>query len=202
MEKSLNTYVILDTARIFGELYTAQSLQPEFLNLYKGQPDELESVAPYLFVCHHNTEFEKWLRDKGWGKSWGIFLDTTVSAEELLIHFKNFIFRKTPEGKDFFFRFYDPRVIRKFLLSYNTIQLKAFFGPVKKFYCEDEDDLFALIFSFEGAKLSVEKVEASLLFPSRTAKKGSIPASDEIDNTTSQVNVALDSKRPGRKFFD
>jgi hypothetical protein len=195
-------YTILDAARIFGELYTAQALQKDFVNLYKGQPDELESVAPYLFAYNYNTEFGKWLRDNGWGKSWGIFLETTVSSEELFTHFKNFIFRKTPEGKDFFFRFYDPRVMRKFLLSYNTIQLKSFFGPIKRFFCEDEDELFALIFSFDGASLSVEKVEASILFPPTAIIKTTVQTTGKIEVATKPVAVALDSKKQGRKFFD
>lgn len=197
------THCVLDAARIFNDIYTAQSLQPESVNLYKGQPDELESVAPYLFTYEHQSPFAYWLKENGWGKSWGVFIETPVSMEDLFLHFRNFLYIKTPEGKDFFFRFYDPRVLRKLLLRYNPQELKAFFGPIQKFICEDEDGANALSFSFDGSKLSTETIAAKKVFKSSMPiGKNDASPGGKSDTPNEGVSVELKANKPARKFFE
>ena len=154
-----HTYSILDAARIFGELDTAQQLQTNFLSLYMGQSEELlSSVAPYLFSYQPDSEFGKWLLEKGWGNSWGMFVETTVSLEDLRKHFRKFLLVKTEEGKELYFRFYDPRVLRIFLPTCDEQQLIEFFGPIKMFAMESEDPEFAIQFEFENGKLISKQI--------------------------------------------
>ena len=200
----LHTYTILDAARIFDKIYTAQTLQEDFINLYKGQRDELESVAPYLFAYTGETDFAKWLYTNGWGKSWGVFIESGATIEEAFNHLKKFIYLKTSDGKDFFFRFYDPRVLRKLLLKYDAEKLKDFFGPVKRFLCEDEDNSFAFSYSLDtNSKLVTERIHVSKLFDQPSDKqKPEIPPSAKVDDPASKVNVELNANKPARKFFD
>lgn len=152
-------YVILDAARIFGELDTAQKLQTKFLSLYKGQSEELLSaVAPYLFHYQPNSEFANWLGDKGWGNAWGVFIQSNESLESLQTHFRRFLMVKTEDGRELYFRFYDPRVLRFFLPTCDTGQLQEFFGPVDSYLLEDEDPNFALRFMLKNNELYIEKV--------------------------------------------
>jgi hypothetical protein len=153
------TCAIIDAARIFGELDTAQKLQTNFLSLYKGESEELLSaVAPYLFHFQPDSEFGKWLLEKGWGNSWGLFVDTDVSMEELQKHFRKFLMVKTEEEEELYFRFYDPRVLRVFLPTCDVEQLKDFFGPVKYYGMEDEEPEYALRFTFVNNKLVTERI--------------------------------------------
>lgn len=153
------TCAIIDAARIFGELDTAQKLQSNFLSLFMGQSEELlSSVAPYLFPFQINTEFGKWLLDKGWGNSWGMFITTNLPLEDLRKHFRKFLMVKTEEGKELYFRFYDPRVLRIFLPTCDEQQLTEFFGPVNNYAMEDEDPEYAILFAISNKKLVVERM--------------------------------------------
>ncbi|HMT28078.1 MAG TPA: DUF4123 domain-containing protein [Bacteroidia bacterium] len=155
---SLNlTCVILDAARIFGEIDTAQKLQSKFLSLYKEQNEELlSSVAPHLFQYQSGTEFSEWLLEKGWGNAWGVFVISKVGLEDLQNHFRKFLMVKTEDGKELFFRFYDPRVLRIFLPTCNESQLEEFFGPVESYLLEDDDPSKAIRFKLVNKKLHKE----------------------------------------------
>ncbi|MEO8770640.1 MAG: DUF4123 domain-containing protein [Ferruginibacter sp.] len=155
------TYLLLDAARILEQLETAQELQPAFICLYTGDSAKLLlSVAPYLFNYQKDSAFEKWYAQKCWGNSAGFFVETVVTMEELHKHFRKFLLVKTEQGKELYFRFYDPRVLRVFLPTCDTAQLKDFFGPIKHLICEDEDTAFATRYSFDGIQLMKEKIDA------------------------------------------
>lgn len=154
------TYSILDAARIFGELNTAQKLQSNFLSLYKGRSEELlTTVAPYLFPYKNSSEFGNWLMDRGWGNAWGIFIVSKSTMEELHKHFRKFLMVQTEQGQELYFRFYDPRVLRIFLPTCDTTQLRDFFGPIQSFIVEDVDPNRLLIFSFDGGQLKTKIIE-------------------------------------------
>ncbi len=154
------TYAILDAARIFGELNTAQKLQTNFLSLYKGRSEELlTTVAPYLFPYKNDTEFGSWLTDRGWGNAWGIFIISKGSMEELHKHFRKFLMVQTEQGQELYFRFYDPRVLRVFLPTCDTTQLSDFFGPIQSFIVEDVDPNRLLVFSFVDRQLKTKIIE-------------------------------------------
>ena len=154
-----SNYVILDAARIFGEIDTAQKLQNNFLSLYKGHSEELlSSVAPYIFAYQPKAEFGKWLLEKGWGNSWGIFITTKVGLLQLQMHFRNFLMVRTEQSEELYFRFYDPRVLRIFLPTCDQQQLKDFFGPISSFAMEDEDPEYVILYKYISEQLVKERV--------------------------------------------
>ncbi len=158
-EQATVTYAILDAARIFGELDTAKKLQNNFLSLYKPDHGELLStVAPYLFHYLPNAEFGKWFSDKGWGMSWGLFISSGATVEELNKHFRKFLMVKTEQKKELYFRFYDPRLLRMFLPTCDAQQLKDFFGPISKFSMESHDANYAIEFELVNNKLETKNI--------------------------------------------
>jgi len=153
-------YCILDAARILGEMSDVFDFGNRIENLYSGNTAEsLAEVAPYLAECSEGCEFNRWLIDKGWGDSRGIFIHSDVSFEELRKHFRNFLKIKDEGDQILYFRFYDPRVLRVFLPTCDAQQLETFFGPVKKYIMEDDDSSIALVFSLKNSKLHKDTID-------------------------------------------
>jgi hypothetical protein len=61
---------------------------------------------------------------------------------------------KTEDGKELYFRFYDPRVLRVFLPTCSPRETTGFFGPIKSFLLEDDPPQTLLRFTdrAEGAQ--------------------------------------------------
>ena len=153
-------YIILDAARV--EQMPAQLFEleddPEYLSLFFDTPQaELIDVAPYLVKVEMDSRLLAWMLDEGWGKSWGIFISTTLELEELFEHLRKFLKVKEPEGEELFFRFYDPRVLRIFLPSCNFQEIMQFFGSVGSYMAESEDGEKLLEFSKGDGRLEVNE---------------------------------------------
>jgi Domain of unknown function (DUF4123) len=135
-----NTFVVLDGASNHGLLEKLYLLEPEFVCLFRGdlEPD-MALVAPYLVRLERGNEFSNWVLSKGWGKHWGIFAVSYSDLRETRNHLRSLLTVYDENGKPLSFRYYDPRVLRLYLPTCNTDELKTFFGPVNCFFLEDED---------------------------------------------------------------
>jgi len=132
-------YVILDAARTFDIPFRLRSANVEHTCLYQGQSQEvLWHVAPYLVRCEQDAAFVHWVLDQGWGDSWGIFLTSQAGLEDLQAHFRRFLIVKSEDDREFYFRFYDPRVVRIFLPTCTPEEIMQFFGPVSCYLTEGE----------------------------------------------------------------
>ena len=146
-------YAILDAAREASIPGKLQQLGVEFVSLYRGEPEEtLAAVAPYLVKLDQQARALEWLLNEGGGKSWGIFLISAASLEDLRRHFRHFLLVRDPEGKELYFRFYDPRVLRIYLPTCTAFEAKRFLGPVTNYEVESEDGQGVLDFSKRGAR--------------------------------------------------
>ena len=153
------SHLLLDAARMDGEIENAKNLNAAFDSLYRGRSEEsLSSVAPYLFTSEKETEFMKWYFEKGWGDSWGLMVFSSEDLKTLVKHFRQFLMVKTEDGEELYFRFYDPRVLRIFLPTCDQKQLEEFFGPVEYFICEEEDPEKGTVFSMLNGALNVESI--------------------------------------------
>lgn len=154
----MNTYAILDAARddvIYPKLAESEI---EGVCLFHGsKAEELAEVAPYLVHLRKDDPFTEWVLNSGWGKSWGIFVQSEASLNDLQRHFRSFLTVYDEEGKPLYFRFYDPRVLRVYLPTCNAGEIKAVFGPVGTYLLEDEDASILLRFSGTNGKLQVEQ---------------------------------------------
>ncbi len=160
-----NTFLILDAARLKQNLDEAKTLNPSCVSLYSGEMEnELACVFPFLFSFEEHSEFADWYIKNGWGQSWGILLHSEYDIQKTANHLKKHILVNTENNKDYFFRFYDPRVLRIFLPTCNAKQLKEFFGPVEQFICEDTDTDFGLVFAFDENILITSRINKEGLF--------------------------------------
>ena len=153
-------HLLLDAARITTEIAAAKERNKQHICLYRGHSEEaLDGVAPYLFRFGYNTSFSNWYLKKGWGDAWGVLLKSSWPPTELHKHFRKFLLVKTEEGKELYFRFYDPRVLRTFLPTCDAAQIREFFGSaIDYFLVEDEDPDYALRLSHQNGILHTQRI--------------------------------------------
>lgn len=132
--------------------------------LYKGQvpsyclltgdlPADMVYAAPYLVYLSPDSKFADWVFQEAFGKHWGIFVQSPRSMIEMRRHFKALMQTYDERGNPMKFRFYDPRVLSKFLPTCNGGELKTIFGEVQAFYIESEKDDELIRYKLEGSKL-------------------------------------------------
>ncbi len=116
-------------------------MRPPHFCLFTGdlEPD-MEHVALYLVRLLPKTPFTEWLLQDCWGKHWGIFAHSRHTVIEMRKHFRSLVTVYNERGNPMIFRFYDPRVMQKYLLTCNAAELKTFFGGVDAYFAESEDE--------------------------------------------------------------
>lgn len=152
-------YALVDAAR-------NESIYPQIIGsgvkgvcLHRGKmARELAWVAPYLVQLQRDDPFTHWLLDNGWGNSQYIFVRSSARFDELKRHFRTFLTVYDEEGRSYFFRFYDPRVLRVYLPTCNHEELHAIFGSVESFVVEEEDVALLVNFSLLDGKLQREQL--------------------------------------------
>ena len=134
-------YAILDAARNIDIAFQLQNIaNVEYISLYKGRKEEpMWDAAPYLVRCVRDSEFFNWVIERGWGDSWGIFATSKGSLEDLCKHFQEFLIVEDEAGKQMYFRFYDPRILPRFLSTLGREQRPGFLGPVNQILLEAKD---------------------------------------------------------------
>jgi hypothetical protein len=195
-------YILFDAARLKQQIHKAKAIKPNFISLYKGRNvEDLADVGPYLFTIEAGSEIASWYKKTGWGNSWGVLVNSNADFQSLFLHFQKFLLVENEEGKQLYFRFYDPRVLRIFLPSCDNLQLDDFFGPVQQFICEDENPDFALVFSYNGRKLVKDKVNAETIFsvPVLAEQKSNILAPGTSGPTENEATPP--DAKPKRKFI-
>ena len=141
-------YALLDAAREPSVLKVIYESKEEFQSLYEGAPGaQLAHFAPYLVRVPEKSPLIETLVNQAWSKSWGVFLTCDKPLKELRAHFRHFLNVKLPDGKQVYFRYYDPRVLRLFLPTCLPEEINQFFGPIKHFLIEAEDSATALHFT-------------------------------------------------------
>ena len=137
--------------------------------LYKGQvpnyclltgdlPADMVYAAPYLVYLSPDSKFADWVFQEAFGKHWGIFVQSPRSMIEMRRHFRALMQTFDERGNPMKFRFYDPRVLSRFLPTCNGGELRALFGEVQAFYVESEKDDELLRYKLEGSKLVITEM--------------------------------------------
>ena len=161
-EPGLSAFAVLDGASVSGLLDKLYALKPEHVCLYRGelQPDMAE-VAPYLVRLERGSGFTDWVLTQGWGGHWGIFALAQADLAALRTHFRKFLVVHDSAGKPLLFRYYDPRVLRKYLPTCDQEQLAAMFGPVASYVAEGEQPSTLVSFRTKSGALAAEQKELS-----------------------------------------
>jgi hypothetical protein len=109
-------YAVVDAARsdrvlrLLGESVDAHE------NLYEGIDGRaLDDVAPYLVRFSADSQLVERLLLGGWGDAWGIFFRSHLAPKDVRRHWRRFLMAQDDDTLErFYFRFYDPRVLREF----------------------------------------------------------------------------------------
>lgn len=98
--------------------------------LFQGEAAQyMDDVAPYLVPIDPASEYlESWA--SRWGKNAGILLTTYADPEPLFRHLREIFVVKDEEGQEYFFRYYDPRVLSMYLPTCTPEEVREFFGPI------------------------------------------------------------------------
>ena len=151
-------YLIYDTA--LNGLSTLLVLQKYYAvnqSLFKGTKDEvLMDVSPWLFRIDDRLD-ENLGNERDVAMQFVLSLDCPGDINMVSAHLKKFIYQAI-EGREYFFRFYDSRVLGKFLPTCDRDQLIEFFGPVKYFISEGESAKEAIQFSQANGVLQQQPI--------------------------------------------
>lgn len=151
-------YALLDAARDPQILEILGHEGADGQSLFEGQGSEqLLTVAPYLVAIPTQSVLLERLLAEGWGQSWGLYAVSPEPFGEFRARLRQFLMVTDESNRKLFFRFYDPRVLRVYLPTCNPEEVRQFFGPVRRFWIEDEDPQMLVEFT-QGAKgLSTRK---------------------------------------------
>jgi len=109
-------------------------------SLFEGDgAEKLITVAPHLVSLGKDSQLLEDLLRKGWGQSWGYYLTSPETFQPLRRHLRRFLMVADEENNNLYFRFYDPRVLRRYLPTCTPQEATQFFGSVTRFWMEDED---------------------------------------------------------------
>ena len=150
-----NIWMIVDCARDQQRIFRfLLNCHLEYRCLYSGHlPPVLEMAAPYLLQLDESEETRR-LIELSWGNSWGVFLRSDTSLIKLRRHLREFLMVRGPQGRRMAFRYYDPRVLRTYLPTCVSEELRTVFGPIECFWAEDRPDAEQLLeFRFESSRL-------------------------------------------------
>jgi len=131
--------------------------------LFQGNAAQyMDEVAPYLIPIDPASDYlESWAQR--WGKNVGILLTTQADPVKLLRHLREIFVVQDESGQNYFFRFYDPRVLRVFLPTCTPQEAVQFFGPIRRFDCEAESSDELLEFSFGEGRVHQKVVALTSL---------------------------------------
>lgn len=196
-------YLLLDGAILEQQLNQAKGLNENHRSLYRGETDpEIEAVGPFLFVYPHSEAFRAWYCENGLNDHWGILVDAPSSFDEIYAHFRRFLMVKTEDGQQLYFRFYDPRVLRIFLPTCDSGQLRELFGPVHSFACSIPESHNTLQFSLRNFSLFTATMATAQLFPIAEPYKEDDESHNASDNPSVFQHEAQSAKGKFYRFID
>jgi hypothetical protein len=147
-------YCVLDGASVPKLPMRLYETQAKNVCLFSGdlEPDMLY-VAPYLVRLVPHNGLTDWVLENAFGKHWGIFVHSLAAMPEMRKHFRNLVNVMDDQANSMVFRFYDPRVITKFLPTCTPEELAAFFGEVQTFFEEDATTQKLMSFQLKDGSL-------------------------------------------------
>jgi hypothetical protein len=150
-------YGIVDAARSVELAYEAKlQFGKDITSLFLPEfQTRLWNVAPYIVPIDEESDYvARWAAR--WASNVGVFVVSGAEEKPLYEHLRRTFVVEDEQKQAFFFRYYDPRVLRPFLPTCSGAQLEQFFGQVDAFFIESEDGEALCYFARHAGKL-VEK---------------------------------------------
>ena len=187
-------YIIYDTA--LNGPYTLVLLQnayPVNQSLFKGTKDEaLSDVAPYIFQV--DDQLFKKINDPIASLKAIVVLESAEKIDNLLSHFHQFIYAKI-NGQENYFRFWDARVLARFLPESNDEKRNDFFEGINCFYSINPENATAKNYSLKRGKLQTADLGLHKLFVLNDGEAQHM----EPENLATAENEQ--TKKEKRKYF-
>lgn len=133
-------YAVLDASRSERIRTLLEESVEEYRSLYEGLEGEaLGHVAPYLVSLPQGSRLLQRIVEEGWEKRWASFFTCGRSFKDVRRHLRRFLMVADADTRErFYFRYYDPEVLRNFMTEATTRQREEIFGPITAFYVEGE----------------------------------------------------------------
>ncbi len=178
-------YAILDASLDPTVLALLFQSDQEYAPLHGGVEGQKLAVGPYLVRLPADSSLFEAVVRASWGKGWGVFLSSDSPLADVLAHLRQFLTMRLPQGKQVYFRFYDPGVLRVYLPSCTPEECGHFFGPVSSFAIEDEkpESLLEFVRGETGMKSSIVQLASS------ESQAGEVPPASPLE-------------KPNRERFD
>jgi len=154
----LLTSLYRDRENLFSVLDPLRDVRiPAFLNVsgerFVPLGDEMRVPAYVVELPLHARLLDVLVKD-GWSRGWGFYCTSAGGLDEVCAHLRSFITLYTPSGTPLTFRFWDPRVLRASVPSFQPQEALDFFGPLSRIIVEGEKTEMAVEYSLgpRGAK--------------------------------------------------
>lgn len=122
----------------------------------------LADIAPYLVELDPKAAFSSELLTWDWNGNWGCFVQSNASLDDLSVSLQALTTAQTPDGKEVFFRFQDPRVIRPFLANASPDNIKTLFAKAARIVAPTSDDnalgVGAIVYTQENGALKQTEI--------------------------------------------
>lgn len=153
-------YCVLDGAAVPNLPMRLYETRPPNYCLFRGKlsPDVIH-VAPYVVNLLPNNKFTEWVLEEGFGKNWGIFAHCRFSITEMRRHFRSIISVHDEKGNPLIFRFYDPRVFRKFVPTCEPGEIKSLFGKIETYFVEAEDSPQMIAYRIKNDEVKTSEID-------------------------------------------
>lgn len=130
-------YMLIDTAqdpRIYPALVNSPHTR---CCLFSEEQisDDVKAVSPFVVKIKRCDDFVSWCLREGLLRNWMVFFSSPqIHVSELRLHFKRYALAQTPDGKRYFFRYYDPRVLITFIAACDPKERQALFRQCRTFW--------------------------------------------------------------------
>ena len=152
-------YAVLDGVMVpdLPQVLYTENVPSECLRSGDLTPD-LAYTAPYLVGLKKDSKFADWVLKEAFGKHWGIFIQSARSMVETRNHLRRLLSAYDERGNPLQFRYYDPRVLRKYLPTCNVGELKTFYGQASSVFTESDTDSTVLRYTIGNNGLEISEL--------------------------------------------
>lgn len=119
-----------DAPSVFDKIRELPENQVRCLYINRAEED-FSAFAPYLLSV--GPDVFDWVCEAVSQEGGGVFVIADADQDTLHKHFRRFLLVLDPEGEEMYFRFYDPRVLPKFLAACTEAERRDLFGPILAF---------------------------------------------------------------------
>lgn len=157
-------YAVIDAAKDYRLATASRDLLGEPLRpLFLNAPYFMDRYGPYLARIQCGNRYPEFL--KLWldrmGDNGGILMLSRAWPKTVRTHLRD-IFKVYDEDKRmFYFRFYDPRVLRTYLPTCTAKECREFFGPLRSIFCEGVDPAWMNHYQVGQSAIHLEEHQVS-----------------------------------------